>query len=253
MQRNALSTASALLGALFLAACGPSQATHTQEAGLPNPASLYCEENGGTLELRADSSGAVAGICVFQDGGECDEWAYFRGECEPGAGTDPTPASSPNPEATTAAASESAADGCRLYRNEALGYSFHVPQSATVSPNDDPLAGLTISGPATEPEGWPQIAISHPMNREDFRPPEDVDLAQWLTDHNLLGDERQEDVEIAGMIAVHLRHDRSPQSYAYDRYYFAARGQLYEIVIGHVADREDWEVYDHFLESFRSE
>ncbi|MBU1866793.1 MAG: DUF333 domain-containing protein, partial [Actinobacteria bacterium] len=29
--------------------------------------------------------GGTYGVCVFPDGSECDEWAFFRGECEPGA------------------------------------------------------------------------------------------------------------------------------------------------------------------------
>ncbi len=53
-------------------------------ANMANPASVYCEKNGGKLELRKDASGAVAGICIFPDGSECDEWAYYRGECKPG-------------------------------------------------------------------------------------------------------------------------------------------------------------------------
>ena len=80
-----------------------------------------------------------------------------------------------------------------------------------------------------------------------------MDLAQRLTDHNLLGGERLSDVWIAGTTAVHLPHDRSPHSYAYDRYFFARSGQLYMIVIGHVAEREDWELYNHFLESLQFE
>ena len=68
-----------------------------------------------------------------------------------------------------------------------------------------------------------------------------------------MGDGRQPDLKIAGELAIHYRHDRSPQSYAYDRYYFAHQGQLYMIVIGHTADKEDWELYDKFLESFQFE
>jgi putative hemolysin len=51
---------------------------------MANPASVSCEKNGGKLELRQDAAGAVAGICVFPDGSECDEWAYYRNECKPG-------------------------------------------------------------------------------------------------------------------------------------------------------------------------
>ncbi len=52
-----------------------------EAAGLANPASAYCEEHGGVLELRTDTEGGVSGVCIFPDGTECDEWAYFRGEC----------------------------------------------------------------------------------------------------------------------------------------------------------------------------
>jgi putative hemolysin len=53
-------------------------------AGLPNPASIYCEEQGGRLEIRAAADGSQYGACVFPDGSECDEWAFYRGECGPG-------------------------------------------------------------------------------------------------------------------------------------------------------------------------
>jgi hypothetical protein len=48
---------------------------------MPNPASVYCEQNGNTLEIRTADDGSQSGICVFPDGSTCDEWAYFRGEC----------------------------------------------------------------------------------------------------------------------------------------------------------------------------
>jgi len=50
------------------------------QTGLANPASVYCVENGGISEIRTDESGSY-GVCIFNDGTECDEWAYFRGEC----------------------------------------------------------------------------------------------------------------------------------------------------------------------------
>jgi putative hemolysin len=54
------------------------------DARLANPASVYCEEQGHTLEMRTNDNGTY-GVCIFADGSECEEWAYFRGECEPGA------------------------------------------------------------------------------------------------------------------------------------------------------------------------
>ena len=52
--------------------------------GLPNPASKFCEDQGYTVEIRTAADGSQAGYCIFPDGTECDEWAFFRGECGPG-------------------------------------------------------------------------------------------------------------------------------------------------------------------------
>lgn len=51
------------------------------QVNMPNPASVYCEQNGNKLEIQTASDGSQSGICVFPDGSTCDEWAYFRGEC----------------------------------------------------------------------------------------------------------------------------------------------------------------------------
>jgi putative hemolysin len=51
---------------------------------LANPASVFCEEQGGTVDMRKDASGGMFGVCVFDDGSECEEWEFFRGECKPG-------------------------------------------------------------------------------------------------------------------------------------------------------------------------
>jgi len=75
-----------ILGMGFLSVIGMlacSGDTDDDANGLPNPASVYCEDNGGTLDIRSDEQGNQSGICVFPDGSECDEWAYFRGECKP--------------------------------------------------------------------------------------------------------------------------------------------------------------------------
>lgn len=64
---------------ITLTACASPQA----QTGLPNPASVYCEQNGGALEIITAADGSQSGRCVFPDGSFCDEWAYFRGECDP--------------------------------------------------------------------------------------------------------------------------------------------------------------------------
>ena len=53
--------------------------------GLANPASVNCQDKGGKLEIRKDSSGGEVGYCQFNDGSECEEWAFFRGECQVGS------------------------------------------------------------------------------------------------------------------------------------------------------------------------
>ena len=53
------------------------------KTALPNPASVYCIEQGGTLEIREDEQRNQYGVCIFPQG-ECEEWAFYRGECKPG-------------------------------------------------------------------------------------------------------------------------------------------------------------------------
>jgi len=48
---------------------------------LANPASVYCKEQGGTLAIKTDETGGQYGVCTLADGTECEEWAYYNGEC----------------------------------------------------------------------------------------------------------------------------------------------------------------------------
>ena len=57
--------------------------TNTSQPNMPNPASAFCIEQGFTSEIRTAADGSQSGVCIFPDGSECDEWAYFRGECGP--------------------------------------------------------------------------------------------------------------------------------------------------------------------------
>ena len=76
-----------LVGAMVLAACG-GKADTTQESplspGIANPASQFCEEQGYKVEIRTAADGSQTGYCIFDDGTECEEWAFQRGECKPG-------------------------------------------------------------------------------------------------------------------------------------------------------------------------
>ena len=50
---------------------------------MANPATEFCLQKGYRSEIREGKDGQY-GVCIFPDGTECDEWAYFRGECAPG-------------------------------------------------------------------------------------------------------------------------------------------------------------------------
>ncbi|MBK7071230.1 MAG: DUF333 domain-containing protein [Myxococcales bacterium] len=98
MQRTAIRVALAL-GILTTACGGPGKPaapapgpatpapTTTQ---LANPASTYCVEIGGTLEIR-DEAGGQAGYCTKGEQ-TCEEWALYRGECPELAPGQPPPA-----------------------------------------------------------------------------------------------------------------------------------------------------------------
>ena len=71
-----------LVVGLLAAACGGDEPPDDRE-GLPNPASVFCIEQGGTLDIRAGDGGQY-GVCVFDDGSECGEWGFYHGDCAPG-------------------------------------------------------------------------------------------------------------------------------------------------------------------------
>jgi uncharacterized protein len=73
-----------LIAMTVLAGCSSDDDTDTQ---LPNPASVFCEEQGGTVRIETADDGSQSGICVLADGTEVDEWEYYRAN-SPDATTD---------------------------------------------------------------------------------------------------------------------------------------------------------------------
>jgi len=77
----------ALLAVATLAGCNkapvetpvenPVENPVEENVQIANPASVYCEENGGTLNLEE-------WLCMFEDGSYCEEWSYYNNECQPG-------------------------------------------------------------------------------------------------------------------------------------------------------------------------
>ncbi len=80
----------------LLAGCGQAPVPATSvplpspTAGIANPAAQFCEDSGGRSEIRTAADGSQVGFCFFSDGSECEEWAFFRGQCAPGASLTPT-------------------------------------------------------------------------------------------------------------------------------------------------------------------
>ncbi len=69
----------AVLCLTALSACGSdSDADSDPAPGLANPASAFCEEQGGSTEIETDDEGNQTGICVLSDGSRVDEWEYYR-------------------------------------------------------------------------------------------------------------------------------------------------------------------------------
>ena len=96
--KNPLIIGGALVGAVLVAGAGAfwfaTRPKSVQEEGAPggvvglaNPASVYCEEQGGTLRNEETEEG-TRGVCVLPDGTECGEWDYFYGRCLKNDGSD---------------------------------------------------------------------------------------------------------------------------------------------------------------------
>lgn len=127
---------------------------------MPNPASAFCEEKGYTLEIRTAEDGSQSGVCIFPDGSECDEWAYFRGECAPaaeaeGSATEEIPAeaaagmeTAAMPEIPTPLPIDPAGyEGWWTYTQPDFGFSIMLPEDWIVdeSATSDPtMNGNTL-------------------------------------------------------------------------------------------------------------
>jgi dipeptidase D len=89
-----------ILAAFLVVACGaepaPTAAPTEPASDMPNPASVFCIDEGYELEIR-DETGGQVGYCLFPDGSECEEWAFYRGECAPASEGQVPPAELPNP------------------------------------------------------------------------------------------------------------------------------------------------------------
>ncbi len=66
------------MGLAALAAGIGLLAARGEALALPNPASVFCIQRGGRVEIVRDRAGNDRGICILADGRRVDEWDYFR-------------------------------------------------------------------------------------------------------------------------------------------------------------------------------
>lgn len=107
-----------LITSLISCSIVPTQnATEPTEtvSGFADPATVYCKENGNRIEIRKAADGSQYGACVFSDGSECEEWAYFRGECgDPGTQTTLSPTKTMIPTGTASVFTDVPFSGVRV-------------------------------------------------------------------------------------------------------------------------------------------
>lgn len=79
MKKIILSGLSGLFASILLAGCSTTQSTDSNSAslGTANPASTYCINQGGKLEIRNETNGQV-GYRHLKKGQVVEEWEYFR-------------------------------------------------------------------------------------------------------------------------------------------------------------------------------
>jgi len=121
------------------ASCISSQTGPTPGPNMPNPASVYCEQQGNKLEIVTAADGSQTGVCIFPDGSSCDEWAYFRGECGPTKQSGPPSASTAIPTALPIVPGDY--QGWWTYTHPVYNFSIMLPEDWIVeeATTSDPL------------------------------------------------------------------------------------------------------------------
>ncbi|MGE4322864.1 MAG: DUF333 domain-containing protein [Sphingobium sp.] len=64
---------------LLLATGCASTAAPPPPVGMPNPASVHCQDQGGKLEIRTGPDGQT-GYCHLPDGRVIEEWELYRSQ-----------------------------------------------------------------------------------------------------------------------------------------------------------------------------
>jgi len=66
-----------LVLAAFVTGCGDDAEPSPTTVAIANPASVYCVEQGGEVEI-VDEADGQRGYCLLPDGTRVDEWELYR-------------------------------------------------------------------------------------------------------------------------------------------------------------------------------
>ena len=138
--------------------------TGISQPDMPNPASAFCEQQGYRLEIRTAADGSQTGYCIFPDGTECDEWAYFRGVCGPASQT-----SSPTEIPTAVPIDPADYQGWWTYTHPIYNFSIMLPADWVVEDvtTNDPSMNHALSLHSREIA--PDVVAGHENIRMTFR------------------------------------------------------------------------------------
>ncbi len=219
---------------------GPASVDDEDDASLSplnmsNPAAVFCEEQGYTYEIRQNEDGSQYGVCILDDGSECDGWAFFNGSC-------------PDPEEGFATTMNIDLSNWVRYTNTEFGYTLlYPPECEVMVANKGHM--VSFIGPLENNKRWPMIIISH-GNSNFYRPPAGSDVQEWIMGNGHHVSMVHPDATLGGLPALHLSQESSPQVYASDDYYVIRGEQLFHITLLHTGGRQDWTLYEAFLDNF---
>lgn len=69
---------------------GTTDDSIAKDTALSNPATVYCLQEGGKFTMKKTLDGSTVGICELASNIQCEEWAFYKGDCPAGSKKDKT-------------------------------------------------------------------------------------------------------------------------------------------------------------------
>ena len=68
---------------LIIVLINHSNKTDNSKSQIADPSAVYCKEQGYQYKIKTSVNGGQYGVCVFNNGRECDSWKYYDHTCSP--------------------------------------------------------------------------------------------------------------------------------------------------------------------------